>query len=313
MLSKTEVILSDLRSGDRIALGRAITLVESTLPESQAEARNLLGQLTLQDQALILAVSGAPGVGKSTFIDALGYHLIQRGKKVAILAVDPTSDRSGGSILGDKTRMLRLVGHPYAFIRPSPTSGMLGGIGPATYESTLLCQEAGYDIIIIETVGVGQSETVARYLSDLFMVLLQPGAGDELQGMKKGIIENADLLIVNKWDSDLEAEAEKTRAAYQLVWKGDHEKIMLTSSLQDKGIDNICDAILDIKEQSDRVQSQKERKKYWFLKRTLHLVVAKIRTTQAALFEQLQYQIASGEISYSDAIEIAVNKIYPQE
>ena len=203
-----------IRSGDRRALARAITLVESARPDHRAEALALLGALRHGPQALRIGLSGTPGVGKSTFIEAFGLMLTGRGLKVAVLAVDPSSARSGGSILGDKTRMERLSRDSLAFIRPSPSQSQLGGVARRTREAVALCEAAGFDIVLIETVGVGQSETVVAELSDLFLLLLAPAGGDELQGVKRGIMEMADLILVNKADGDLKPAAMRTVADY---------------------------------------------------------------------------------------------------
>lgn len=192
-----------VRAGDRAMLARAITLVESRNPAHLPQAQALLSNLLpLTGDAHRIGITGIPGVGKSTFIDAFGSYLTGLGKKVAVLAVDPSSGRTGGSILGDKTRMERLSVDPNAFIRPSPSSGVLGGVGRATRESMLLCEAAGYDVILVETVGAGQSEYVVADMVDVFLVLMLPGAGDELQGIKKGILEIADILAINKADQD---------------------------------------------------------------------------------------------------------------
>lgn len=204
-----------IRAGDRRALARAITLVESTRPDHRAEAAALLEAL-LPDtgRSVRVGISGAPGAGKSTFIEALGTHLVERGRRVAVLAVDPTSSRSGGSILGDKTRMERLARSPEAFIRPSPSGGTLGGVARRTREAMLVCEAAAFDVVLVETVGVGQSEVAVAGMVDLFLLLLAPGAGDELQGMKRGIVELADLVVVNKADGELAAAADRTAAEY---------------------------------------------------------------------------------------------------
>lgn len=204
-----------IRSGDRRALARAITLVESARPDHRAEALALLEALRRPArQALRIGLSGTPGVGKSTFIEALGLMLTGQRLKLAVLAVDPSSARSGGSILGDKTRMERLSRDPLAFIRPSPSQAQLGGVARRTREVVALCEAAGFDVVLIETVGVGQSETMVAELSDLFLLLLAPGGGDELQGVKRGIMEMADLILVNKADGDLRPAAMRTVADY---------------------------------------------------------------------------------------------------
>jgi LAO/AO transport system kinase len=203
-----------IQSGDRRALARAITLVESARPDHRAQALELLAALPKEKQALRIGLSGTPGVGKSTFIEAFGLMLIAQGLRVAVLAVDPSSARSGGSILGDKTRMEQLARAPAAFIRPSPSNAQMGGVARRSREAVALCEAAGYDIVLIETVGVGQSETVVAQISDLFVLLLAPAGGDELQGVKRGIMEMADLILVNKADGDLAAAAQRTRADY---------------------------------------------------------------------------------------------------
>jgi LAO/AO transport system kinase len=197
-------LAGELRSGDRRALARAITLVESSRADHRAEARSLVDELLPRTgRSIRVGVSGAPGAGKSTLIEALGLHAISLGHQVAVLAVDPSSSRSGGSILGDKTRMAELGRHPSAFIRPSPSSGTLGGVARRTREAVLLCEAAGFDVVLVETVGVGQSEVAVADLVDLFLLVAAPAGGDELQGIKRGIMELADLIVVNKSDGEL--------------------------------------------------------------------------------------------------------------
>ncbi len=203
-----------IRAGDRRALARAITLIESARADHRAQALELLAALGRDRQALRIGLSGTPGVGKSTFIEAFGMMLVEAGLRVAVLAVDPSSARSGGSILGDKTRMERLSRHPSAFIRPSPSRAQMGGVARRTREAVSLCEAAGFDVILIETVGVGQSETMVSGLCDLFLLLMAPAGGDELQGVKRGIMEMADLILVNKADGDLLATATRTQADY---------------------------------------------------------------------------------------------------
>jgi LAO/AO transport system kinase len=208
--------LADLiRAGDRRALARGITLVESTRADHREQTSELL-DLLLPDagDSIRIGITGVPGVGKSTFIEAFGAHVIDRGHRVAVLAVDPTSRRSGGSILGDKTRMEELARNESAFIRPSPAGGTLGGVARRTREAMLLCEAAGFDVIFVETVGVGQSETAVADMTDMFLLLLLPGGGDELQGLKRGIVEMADLVLVNKDDGDLADAARRAAAEY---------------------------------------------------------------------------------------------------
>ena len=205
-----------IRRGDRRALARAITLIESTRADHRARAEELLAELLPHTgNSIRIGISGVPGVGKSTFIEAFGLHVIGQGHKVAVLAVDPSSQRTGGSILGDKTRMEELTRNTSAFIRPSPSGGTLGGVARRTREAMLACEAAGYDVVIVETVGVGQSETAVSDMVDLFMLLLLPGGGDELQGIKKGIVELADLIVVNKADGALVDAARHAVAEYR--------------------------------------------------------------------------------------------------
>ncbi|MFP4004306.1 MAG: methylmalonyl Co-A mutase-associated GTPase MeaB, partial [Alphaproteobacteria bacterium] len=236
-----------VKSGDRAALARAITLVESRKPEHSQEAQELLLKLTPETgKAIRIGITGVPGVGKSTFIDAFGTMLTKEGHRVAVLAVDPSSGRWGGSILGDKTRMPNLATDENAFIRPSPTSGTLGGVARATREAMILCEAAGYDVIIVETVGVGQSETAVANMVDFFLVLLLPGAGDELQGIKKGILEAADMLAVNKADGDNKpralAAARDYRAALHILTPASPNRtppVVTCSAVTGDGLENI--------------------------------------------------------------------------
>ncbi|MCL4165948.1 UNVERIFIED_CONTAM: hypothetical protein GTU68_007319, partial [Idotea baltica] len=203
-----------IRAGERRALARAITLVESGRADHRAQATELLAAVGQDRSALRIGLSGTPGVGKSTFIESFGMMLTAQNMRVAVLAVDPSSSRSGGSILGDKTRMDLLSRDPNAFIRPSPSQTHLGGVARRTREAVALCEAAGFDVVLIETVGVGQSETVVAQMSDLFLLLLAPAGGDELQGVKRGIMEMADVIVINKADGDLKATATRTQADY---------------------------------------------------------------------------------------------------
>jgi LAO/AO transport system kinase len=215
VLRRSEITADAIVGGDRAALARAITLTESRRADHRASARALLQELMPRTgNAVRVGITGVPGVGKSTMIDTLGSLLTGDGHRVAVLAVDPSSTRTGGAILGDKTRMARLAGDPSAFVRPSPSSGTLGGVAAKTREAMLLCEAAGFDVILVETVGVGQSETAVADLTDFFLVLMLPGAGDELQGIKKGILELADMIAVNKAD-DAGARASAAAAEYR--------------------------------------------------------------------------------------------------
>ncbi len=212
----TEGLAAEVAQGNRRALASAITLVESTRPDHRARSHEIVNALLPETGgSRRIGISGPPGVGKSTFIEALGMHLIEQGHRVAVLAVDPSSRRTGGSILGDKTRMVELSRRPEAFIRPSPSGGVLGGVASRTGDLILLCEAAGYDIVLVETVGVGQSETSVAQLTDLFVLLVQPDGGDDLQGIKRGIMELADFVVVNKADGHNLQSANHTASDYR--------------------------------------------------------------------------------------------------
>ena len=216
----SDTLLKPLLAGDRRALARAITLIESTRGDHRERADALLAEVLTHagqkaGKSVRLGITGVPGVGKSTFIERLGLSLIEKGRSLAVLAIDPSSKRGGGSILGDKTRMEELSRHPAAFIRPSPAGATLGGVARRTREAMLLVEAAGFDTVLVETVGVGQSETAVADMVDMFIVLLLPAGGDDLQGIKRGVIELADLIVVNKADGDLKAQAQRSAADYQ--------------------------------------------------------------------------------------------------
>ncbi|MCA9530525.1 MAG: methylmalonyl Co-A mutase-associated GTPase MeaB [Myxococcales bacterium] len=240
-----------IERGDRALLARAITLVESEQPRHAALGQEVLERLLPRTgRASRVGVSGVPGVGKSTFIDALGMHLIEQGHRVAALTLDPSSTVTGGSILGDKTRMTRLSREADAYIRPSPTGGTLGGVGRKTRETMLLCEAFGFDVVIVETVGVGQSETVVAEMVDFYLVLMLAGAGDELQGIKRGILEVADMLAINKADGDNRVAAKRARSDYAAALKLMHRgqrgwkpPVLMCSALHDEGLDAIWEKV----------------------------------------------------------------------
>lgn len=256
-------------SQELLALSQSISLVESKKAQHQQMARELISKiLPLTGKAKRIGISGIPGVGKSTFIENYAMRLIDQGYKVAVLAVDPTSQKTGGSILGDKTRMTKLSAHKDAFIRPSPSGDTLGGITSKTREAMLLCEAYGFDYIFIETVGVGQSEVSVSYLSDLFILLMQPGAGDELQGIKRGIIEVCDLVLINKADGDKEKMAKVSQHEYKrsvdiIQSKKEFEtQVLLCSSLFSKGFDEI-DVFLKNFYQKFDPQKRKVQQRIW--------------------------------------------------
>ncbi len=253
---QTESLAEGVLAGQRRALARAITLVESTRADHRAAASALLQRLAPHaGNSVRVGISGVPGVGKSTFIEAFGIHVIDAGHRVAVLSIDPSSAISGGSILGDKTRMEELSRRSEAYIRPSPSGNTLGGIARRTREVMLLCEAAGYDVILVETVGVGQSETKVAEMTDMFLLLLLPGGGDELQGIKRGIMELADLVLVNKADGDLEATAGRSAAEYRSALQLLHPRsahwkvpVRTCSARSGQGIDTAWQNVLDYRD-----------------------------------------------------------------
>lgn len=268
-----------IAAGDRRALARAITLVESARADHRAEARALLEALAgTGRQALRIGLSGTPGVGKSTFIEAFGLMLTGQGLRVAVLAVDPSSARSGGSILGDKTRMERLSRDPRAFIRPSPSQSQLGGVARRSREAVALCEAAGFDVVLVETVGVGQSETMVAEMSDIFLLLLAPAGGDELQGVKRGIMEIADMILVNKADGDLKAAATRTCADYagalRLLRKRPQDPegfpmALCVSAVENEGLDAAWASMQELagwrRETGHWAQARAAQARHWFV------------------------------------------------
>lgn len=264
-------------AGERRALARAITLVESGRADHRAQATALLDRLGTAKKALRIGLSGTPGVGKSTFIESFGMMLVGLGHRVAVLAVDPSSARSGGSILGDKTRMERLSREPAAFIRPSPSQAQLGGVARRTREAVSLCEAAGFDVVLIETVGVGQSETLVAEMTDLFILLMAPAGGDELQGVKRGIMEMADMILVNKADGDLKPAALRTVSDYagalRLLRRRPQDpegfpKAVPVSALAEEGLKSAWEDMLRLaawrREQGHFDRRRAEQARHWF-------------------------------------------------
>lgn len=301
--------------GDRRALARAITLVESGRADHRAQAGELMEALKGHRQAVRIGLSGTPGVGKSSFIDAFGTMLTGQGLRVAVLAVDPSSARSGGSILGDKTRMERLSRDERAFIRPSPSRSHLGGVARRTREAVALCEAAGFDVVLIETVGVGQSETVVAEMSDLFVLLIAPAGGDELQGVKRGIMEMADMILVNKADGDLKPAAERTRADYagalRLLRKRPQDpegfpKVLLVSALKEDGLKEAWDEmrhLVDWRRKSGHFDARRaEQARYWFEQEVKHGLLARLETPEArAAMEDAATAVADGRATPANA------------
>jgi LAO/AO transport system kinase len=256
MTTPVPELAARIRAGDRAALSRAITLVEVTRADHRDAAQQLLLELTPEaGSALHVGITGVPGVGKSTTIEALGMHLIERGHRVAVLAVDPSSTRTGGSILGDKTRMAQLAVQPDAYIRPSPTSGTLGGVAKATRETIVLLEAAGYDVVLVETVGVGQSEVTVANMVDTFVFLTLARTGDQLQGIKKGVLELADVIVVNKADGEhaveAKAAARELSGAIRLIYPRDtlwRPPVLTMSALTGDGLAEMWDTVLKHRE-----------------------------------------------------------------
>ncbi|MCP5027779.1 MAG: methylmalonyl Co-A mutase-associated GTPase MeaB [Actinomycetia bacterium] len=306
-----------VRAGDRSRLARAITLIESNRPDHREQAHDLINRLLPHTgSAHRVGITGVPGVGKSTFIESLGSMLTRKGRRVAVLAVDPTSSRTGGSILGDKTRMAQLSVDPAAFIRPSPSSGTLGGVTRTTRETMLLCEAAGFDVVLIETVGVGQSETIVAEMVDFFLVLMLAGAGDELQGIKKGVLEIADLLAVNKADGDNRQRAEQSAAEYRaalhlltpatLTWT---PPVMTCSGLTGEGLGPVWDQVVHHRQKltatgelDDKRRGQQVR---WFWAMLGDELLLQFRHDQVVvdLLPGVEARVADGSLAPTVAVE----------
>ena len=317
-----------IADGERRALARAITLVESARDDHRAEAAQLLQRLkdgpSAGRMALRIGLSGTPGVGKSTFIETFGMELVEAGLKVAVLAVDPSSARSGGSILGDKTRMERLSRAPGAFIRPSPSQSQLGGVARRTREATEVCEAAGFDVILIETVGVGQSETMVAELSDLFVLLLAPAGGDELQGVKRGIMEIADLILVNKADGDLKAAATRTCADYagalRLLRKRPQDpdgfpKAVMVSALEEAGVEAAWDemqALHTWRQENGVIAARRAAQaRYWFREELRLGLEERLKDLAGKDVAAMEEAVSDGDLSPSTAADQVLAHILP--
>ncbi|MEU8322275.1 methylmalonyl Co-A mutase-associated GTPase MeaB [Nonomuraea sp. NPDC048881] len=294
-----------VRAGSRTWIARAITLVESTRPDHMALAQRLLVELTpLSGRARRVGVSGVPGVGKSTFIDALGTYLTGQGHRVAVLAVDPSSTRTGGSILGDKTRMARLSVDPAAFIRPSPTSGTLGGVTKATREAMVVVEAAGFDVVLVETVGVGQSETAVADMVDTFLLLTLARTGDQLQGIKKGVLELADVIAVNKADGEYELAARKAArelagALRMLRSDAGPPPVLTCSGLTGDGLEELWRRILAHQDSLDLAAKRRRQQVQWTWTLVRDRLLAELRHDPevAAITAEVEREVLAGELT----------------
>lgn len=308
-------LCKDILKGDRFALSKAITLIESEHKDHKKLAKDLIGLCQNQNANTLRAgITGAPGVGKSTLLESLGLHILSQGYKPAILAIDPSSNLTGGSILGDKTRMLKLSTSPDAFIRPSPSGASLGGVAKKTRETVLLTEAAGFNPVFIETVGVGQSETAVHSMTDLFILLIQPGAGDEIQGIKRGIMEMADIIVINKADGNNMEKAKQTYAQYANAIKlsakkesGWNTEIMMVSAVENTGIDKLWETILKyektIKDNGYYLANRKRQNIYWFEDYLYKNILAILENNPSvkSKYRELRKKVEEGLMSPYDA------------
>ena len=310
--------------GDRIILSQAITLIESTLPEHNEIAREIIERcIPHSGKAVRVGITGVPGAGKSTFIEALGLKLARKRHKLAILAIDPSSERSSGSILGDKTLMTALSNEQYAFIRPSPSAGTLGGVARKTRETIVLCEAAGYDVIFIETVGVGQSETAVHSMVDFFLLLMLAGAGNELQGIKRGIIEMAHAIIITKADGSNMLNAEKAKRNYENALhlyppmeSGWTPKVLMCSSKNNEGIDEIWNTVLEHKKVTTAnnfyYKQRSEQSRYWLYETINQNLTDNFYRSDniQKLLKKYEEQVKNNAISAFSAARLLLNEFY---
>ena len=309
--SDVAALAEAIRTGDRAALPRAITLVESTRPDHREQAQRLLLELMPDaGKSLHVGITGVPGVGKSTTIEALGMYLIEQGHRVAVLAVDPSSTRTGGSILGDKTRMARLAVHASAYIRPSPTSGTLGGVAKATRETIVLLEAAGYDVILVETVGVGQSEVAVANMVDTFVFLTLARTGDQLQGIKKGVLELADVVVVNKADgvhlTEAKSAARELSAAIRLIYPREtlwRPPVLTMSALDGTGLRELWDTVLrhrDVLTAGGEFDARRRKQQVdWTWSMVRDAVLDRVLTHPAvkSMRAEIERQVRAGELT----------------
>ena len=321
----TDEFVSGVLACDRVVLGRAFTLLESARQSDRDQAEELLRRVMPHSGGAVrLAVSGAPGVGKSSFIERLGLHLIETGRRVAVLAIDPSSEISGGSVLGDKTRMLELARSPHALVRPSPSGRHRGGVARRTRELIFLAEAAGFDVVIVETIGVGQSETQAASMVDTFLLLLMPGAGDELQGVKRGVMELVDLVAINKADGDNEQPAELARAQFEQALRmlrpsrdGWRPRVLTCSALTGRGVGAVWQAALDHRAFLDpegRLAARRRRQDAsWFREAVEALLWERIERRSERDLTALEAQVVAGELSAAAAARLAVDAVLPPD
>lgn len=323
-LKSLDYYLTGLYDGNRFLLSECITLLESQQSDKRSKGEEILDAILAigSQNSIRIGITGTPGVGKSSFIDVLGAQLIELGHKVACLAIDPSSKSTKGSILGDKTRMERLANHPSAYIRPTPSGTILGGTASHTKEAIVLCEAAGYDRILIETVGVGQSEVAVSEITDVNILLLQPGAGDDIQGIKKGIVESADIFVINKADGDQLTLARQTRISYSNALHLSHHKIpqwvspvLLVSSIQNTGIEKVIqslDAYISLLKSADLFAAKRnEQEVAWFEDQFIALLIKKISSHSAIanLRDELKQKLTTKNTTVAAALKLLSQQI----